>query len=411
MKTCLFIILILVFSTSTAQQYKVFRECDGISKQQVYSISLERSGLVVFNGSKGWDRWDGKKWSHLNLGFMPNLLKKNFPQIISNTDGHVLIRAFDNDSIELNSFGIDTKIDGYGNLWYHLGYFLPTIYKIVGKEWIAIGEIPLALDINDDPRMFIDSKNNVWIPNRKGVFLCSENTIINFSKSKNLKINYCTFMEDVKGNIWISTPNNGIYKYNGGILTQYTEKDGLFSDHVCLTTIDNNGNIWAAHYKGGVSFFDGTSWSNHKFEGKYKDATRKGGLVQVTNFDLGGNWFRFPSRIIADGLNNIWYACEGIGLFKFNDKEWELVQQITDYSSFDIIKDSKGNIWFTNYATTDTRKPIEGLFKFDIKNQTWNSILKENIHNLFDDQKGNIWGTCPTKNAGGTDEIYSFANN
>ena len=424
MKTFYFVLLISLCLTSLAQKYTIFSEREGVKEQPVFNIYQEQSGSIIFQGNKGINRWDGKSWSFFNFKnpAMGKKYPKEFPDILSNKNGYVLIQVNDTGSIELNSLvGYDTKIDNEGNLWFHDWLSQKMLYKIVGKEWVPVVDFPKSSSIaigetfgKDDARMFIDSKNNIWIPTSKGLFMYDSNKLISFGETSNLPIRgNCTFMEDLTGNIWISSKHTGIYKYDGIKWEQYNSANaGIVNNHICSTIIDKNGKVWAAHYKGGVSFFDGNKWVKEELGENYYAP----GLNGISAGDIiigladGSDWDKFPSQIIADNLNNIWYAATGGGLFKYDGAKWEQIQKVSPNSSIEMIIDSKGNIWFTNYANIGSQ-PAEGLFKFDIKNNTWNSILKKNIHNLFEDKSGSIWCTSRINGPISEEEIYYFKNN
>jgi ligand-binding sensor domain-containing protein len=221
-------------------------------------------------------------------------------------------------------------------------------------------------------------------------------------------------MEDSDGKLWMSA-GGGIYIYDGSKLTHLTKEDGLFSNYVCSTVMDKNGKIWAAHYKGGVSCYDGKNWITYKLFGEFADIDKKFDINKglagnlSSQITIGSNEEKFPSKIIVDSLNQIWYAVTGGGLFRFKENKWEMVLSGSDYTSFEMIEDSKGNIWYSEYALAGS-KPAAGLFKFDIKEQTWKSIAVVNFRNIFEDRAGNIWGTCPEKKMWGKENICRVSN-
>jgi ligand-binding sensor domain-containing protein len=249
------------------------------------------------------------------------------------------------------------------------------------------------------------------VPHPRGLLRYTSKKLVNVQKTEDVKIAECTIKEDNDKNLWICSKDNGIYKYDGKIWTHYTKKDSLYSDHVCSMVIDNEGHLWAAHYKGGLSYFDGVKWICIKMgEHYYAPSINGTGTMNIIDGLMdGGKWENFPTQIMFDGLNNLWVTCQGGGVFRYNGKLWELIQQLSPSSGVEMIKDSRGNIWVTNYALYGF-KPAEGLFKFEIKNKTWISKLKMDIRNLFEDDKGNIWGTCLIGHSYTKEEIYCFPN-
>jgi ligand-binding sensor domain-containing protein len=51
-------------------------------------------------------------------------------------------------------------------------------------------------------------------------------------------------MEDSKGNIWFGTRYGGLSRYDGKNFTNYTTKDGIGNNEVCVIYEDKEGNIW-----------------------------------------------------------------------------------------------------------------------------------------------------------------------
>jgi hypothetical protein len=392
-----------------SQQYKVYGEADGIIPQSFLKINQEKSGALTFwgmNNKTGLTRWDGEKWTYLKFKHDPKLTQS---KILSNKDGHVFVRVLENDSIDLlSSFYIDAQWDKYGNLWVHdLGY-QSHLFKIVGKEWVDIAKIPFNLNgnaFNDDgAKMFIDSKNNIWIPSPGGLLMYTGDSLINITQKYKLKVGYCSIMEDHGGNIWISTRVSGIYKYDGRSCINYTIKDGLFSDNVCSTIIDKKGTIWAAHYRGGVSSFDGNRWTNFSFydhfpEIKHNIDASRANADQDSYIITGGGLYSFPGKMIVDSLNHIWFECKGCGILIYDVNKWELVKSINNLSTTEMIMDSKGNLWFSNLVYNWPIASFEyvdftgSIFKYDINTQKIVIILEgKNIYDLFEDKQGNIWG-------------------
>jgi ligand-binding sensor domain-containing protein len=72
---------------------------------------------------------------------------------------------------------------------------------------------------------------------------------------------FLSITEDNKGNLWMATYENGVWKYNGKELINYPVKDG--ETDVLLFTIykDNKGVLWLGTHNAGVYTFNG-----HTFE-------------------------------------------------------------------------------------------------------------------------------------------------
>lgn len=161
---------------------------------------------------------------------------------------------------------------------------------------------------------------------------------------------------DKKGNLWIGTHVGGVSKYDGHTFTNYTTAHGLVDNRIKNITEDNVGNIWFATM-GGVSKFDGTSFSAF---GKFK----------------------VVASIFEDSSGNLWFATGKNGLYKYAG------DSITRYSQLDglavnaVKEDKKGIIWIG----TDN-----GLYSYD--GEKFKNIALSNfeVWTITIDKIGNIW--------------------
>ena len=51
-------------------------------------------------------------------------------------------------------------------------------------------------------------------------------------------------VQDSKNNLWFASNENGVYKYDGKTIINYTEKHGLSSNYVWMVKEGKDGNIW-----------------------------------------------------------------------------------------------------------------------------------------------------------------------
>ena len=72
--------------------------------------------------------------------------------------------------------------------------------------------------------------------------------------------------KDKAGNLWISSYNRGLAKYNGTSWTRYTAyppySTNLNSNIITGIAEDSHGNLWFVT-NSGVSKFDGTNWTSY----------------------------------------------------------------------------------------------------------------------------------------------------
>lgn len=104
---------------------------------------------------------------------------------------------------------------------------------------------------------FTDSKGRTWVSTNAGidVFDQNGNRIIHYKTDSNQSpyikrtiITGCT--EDKRGNIWIATLSNGIYKWDNGKFTSYNQSNGLSGNIVSGIMADSYNRIWVATTSG-----------------------------------------------------------------------------------------------------------------------------------------------------------------
>lgn len=177
-------------------------------------------------------------------------------------------------------------------------------------------------------------------------------------------------LEDQFGNIWFGTNKGGMSKYDGKSFTHFTMEDGFFDNTVFSIAEDKNGNIWFGTYNSGICKYDGKSFTHF---------TEKDGLSH--------NSIR---SILEDSKGNIWFGTWGSGVIKYDGNSF------TNYSTKEglsndlvksIIEDQFGNIWFGTLGG--------GACKFDgtaFTHYTTNEGLSNNsVWCMLEDDLGNIW--------------------
>ncbi len=93
-------------------------------------------------------------------------------------------------------------------------------------------------------------------------------------------------MEDSRGNIWVGTRGGGVSRYDGKTFTHFTQKEGLCNNSVVAMLEDSHGNLWFGTEGAGLCKFNGEIFTYF---------TEKEGLSD-----------NFVKSILEDSNNNIW---------------------------------------------------------------------------------------------------------
>src|SRR5580693_8472480 len=72
--------------------------------------------------------------------------------------------------------------------------------------------------------------------------------------------NVLASLQDNKGNIWFATTDQGVYRYDGKSITNFTIKDGMTSDVIFSILEDKRGDIWFGTAYG-ISRYDGKTFT------------------------------------------------------------------------------------------------------------------------------------------------------
>ena len=266
---------------------------------------------------------------------------------------HDQIRALVQDSIGNIWIGTDRGLSRYdGKFFYHF----------TDREGLPVSIINA---------LFIDSHNNLWISTYDGgVTRYDGNFFTTITTEEGLPHNLvnCIF-EDKHGDIWFGT-RKGLVKYEPGKLTVFTIENGLSANDVRSIIEDGSGRMWIATYGGGISIYDGVSFSTF---------SSKEGLIQD-----------HISLLFIDSKNNIWISTAFKGIIKYDGRAlttYTTREGLGNNSIRSILEDKDGNMWFGNSNGN--------LTKFDgISMRVYgksDGLVAEAIRSSLQDKNGNLW--------------------
>lgn len=207
-------------------------------------------------------------------------------------DGETLTYLSDPDGfISTSVFAINE--DRKGNLWFGTS---KGVCKYDGKSFrnYSLKDGLSHIDISRKG-ILVDRFGTIWVGTHGGVYrydpLADKEGRQCFSRFSLLpSINVAGIMEDRKGNIWFASSDKGAFCYDGKVVVNFNEKEGLSRNYAGGIAEDNEGNIWFT-MKNGISKFDGK---------KFTDYTPKDGL--------GGNEFW---GIIIEQSGIVWITARG----------------------------------------------------------------------------------------------------
>ena len=181
---------------------------------------------------------------------------------------------------------------------------------------------------------------------------------------------------DHYGNLWFATFGGGISRYDGKTFTNYNTAAGLPANLATCIIEDNDKNLWIGT-NAGVSRYNGRFFTNY---------TMAQGLVN-----------NFIQCIFQDKDGNIWIGTNG-GISKYDLSAKQAGGKVfTNYTTAQglinnfvqcIVQDKNGNFWFGTSA---------GLSRLDRDGKSFKSyttaegLVNNNIICIHEDKIGNLW--------------------
>jgi len=193
--------------------------------------------------------------------------------------------------------------------------------------------------------------------------------------------------QDKNNNYWFGSDGQGVYRYDGKTMLNFTTKDGLCNDRIRELKEDKWGNIFINTLKG-ISKFDGQKFTT----------------LTVAKTNVSGNeWKSEPDDLwfIGPQEKNGPYRYDGKALYDLEFPKHHLEDEFytrnprrpyTPYQVYTIYKDGKGNIWFGTAGL--------GICRFDGKSLSWmyEKHLTEvegggsfGIRSIIEDKQGKFW--------------------
>lgn len=273
------------------------------------------------------------------------------------------------------------------------GIFLPKVVPANGKVVIAgLPQVVPATEVKSlDPNpynfssfnklqgmadsnvqyIFEDVYGNLWFSTANGgVSKYDGHYFTTFTQLQGLPSNNITCIEgDREGNIWFGS-SSGISKYDGHSFTNFTVTEGLSSNHVTSMFVDKKGFLWIGSWNGGASRYDGKTFTHY---------ARKEGLGENN-----------VASIMEDTKGNLWFGTDGNGISKYDGTYFHNYTS-TPAIYLDVVtcmlEDVQGNIWIGTQSGGLAMYDGESFVQYDQNDGLPNNF----IFSIHEDGMGNIW--------------------
>lgn len=219
-------------------------------------------------------------------------------------------------------------------------------------------------------KIFVDQEGNLWLGRvGDGLFRLLNRRVQTLAKEngfRNVAVN--SIAEDRDGGVWLAT-NQGLFRWTNG--------------ETALIPAENQTGEWLR----GALLFDrgGTLW-NGTSEGLQSIRDGKFTLHKEISWDKAAS----GNSLFEDGKKNLWYGCQGCGVFVFDGKN--VIARYTKEnglvgSTVNFIHESAdGAIWLA------TRNGISRLQDGKFTNYTSaDGLSNEYVRDIHEDADGTLW--------------------
>lgn len=463
----LFLLIIMLCSSKLSASdfyFKNYKVEDGLSQNTVFCIHQDQSGLMWFGTNDGLNRFDGYNFKiYRRSNDSTSIGNSKISCLTEDKSGHLYVGTaigvyvYNPMNEQFTLFSKKTKdgtgihsrinsivIDASENIWIatrEQGFF---IYRPHTEELIQVKhepDQPEGLPANEVDRIFIDSKQNVWLA-CKGLYRYFTSSgqfrkmIIDEKGSGEVRIT--KFYEDNNSNIWIGTENHGLQKFNRELDTfssYFDKQSALFIPYI-HDLIEISSNVLAIGSNSGLINFN-TITGNHELihaskekgdlsdyaiycfykdtEGAFWLGTYFGGVNYLYSINKRIELYTHHknknsvsgvaiSRFYEDKTGNIWIATEDAGLNLFEPASKKFTHYLGNYNIQAIMADND-EMWLGTYGhgiivwNSKTDKIVKNYSVIPKSNES-GSLIKS----IFKDSHERIW-------VGTTEGLFLFNQN
>ena len=268
--------------------FKNFTKENGLSSNQVFSITSDQKNNLWFGTQNGLTKYDRKQFESIALPYQDTTsgwIGKKYP--VLNPNAVHSLATDNNDNLWIGTGGGGAyKYDGIN--------FEPYLTEI---GWKYEGSYQ-----NWIPSIRKDDKGNMWFASMSngGVNQFNGKEFIQYLLKDGLSDNQVrTIYCDKSGKIWIGfngNRNSGLTVYDGNTFKTYSLSDGICNQRIRSIFEDKNGTLWLSADLANLCVFDGQNFSE---------------------FNYNGQSFADVLFIFSDLEDNIWFGGKN-GIWKYD---------------------------------------------------------------------------------------------
>jgi ligand-binding sensor domain-containing protein len=254
---------------SEIHQWRYFRESHGLASNYIYSIFEDSKGNFWIATDKGLSFYDGKKFK--NYTTADGMVSNNIFAVSEDRDGDIWVGSANG----LNVFVEDQWL----YFPYFYGVPIYSLLELADEKGVLIGTGGYGIyryryeESEFDEFHYVDGcqtcnvinsifqakDKSIWLASYGGARKINGNTITSFTMEDGLAGSIATTIaEDSWGNIWIgSIEGRTISKISGNTISAVSFNNGASQNFIFGIQEDNDGNLWVGTVGNGLFLYDG----------------------------------------------------------------------------------------------------------------------------------------------------------
>jgi len=385
---------------------------DGLSQNTIYKIFQDSDGFFWFGTGDGLNKYDGFTFKLFDEDFenMSNLINKGIKFIDEDSKGNLWygsnsgLNKFDRKTNKITTYILNTK-DSMIKGEYVKAFYIDNKDRV----WICTNTELLVINGNTQNVIIKDAKNQLsikqisedengvlWFIKDNGIFQfddVNKKVELIYEVKDNIEFHEGAIKEDGKGNLWLGA-KTGIFVFN--INTNTLKKiisstnEQINTAEIRTISIDKKGNIWLGSIGQGLFKIESNSFDKYVV----KQYLKRSFLAPKLNSNHIFNIFIDDSDVLWVGTlyGGINKGNLEINFFHFKTG-FKNLSIVDPDPVFSICEDSYQNLWVGTFGS--------GLYKFDEKGNTFKyysghgkdgkGLIGEQVYMITEDENKDIW--------------------
>lgn len=211
--------------------------------------------------------------------------------------------------------------------------------------------------------------SRIYVSTSKGIATIHNSEVKKLDFLEGIDISW--IQENSLGELWISTVENGLYKYSKRKLDSIQqENSNLPNNYLTNLLVDRKDRVWVCS-SSGLTEISEDDEINHYFD---------------------KNGFEYdPEVVFEDSEGNIWIGTNGSGLVKFTNKEFKYITKNKELYSdkiLSIAQDLNGAMWLGTFGEGVSRLNDNKVSSYNVRNS---NLENDNFWTILNDKNEKIW--------------------